>query len=82
VLIELVENVEEVFDRPGDPVRRPDQDNVEAAAAAIGHHLIETGAPGLGAADPVGVLVDDLIAALSGHLPEVVQLRFRVLIES
>jgi len=49
---ELVQNVEEVLHRPGDPVRCPDQDDVEAAMAGVGHHPIETGPPGLGAGDP------------------------------
>ena len=58
--VELVEDIEEVLDRPGHPIRSPDQDNVEAAAAGIAHHLIETGPPGLRTADSVGVFVDDL----------------------
>ena len=67
--------------RPGDPVRSPDQDDIEPAAAGIGHHLIESWPPGLRAGDLVCVLGDDLVATLAGHLPEIVELRFRVLIE-
>ncbi len=79
---ELVQDFEEVLHRPGDPVRCPDQDNIEPAAAGISHHLIEAWPAGLGAADPVVVLVDNFVAALAGHLAEVVELRFRMLIES
>ena len=57
--VEFVEHIEEVLHRPGHPVRCPDQDNIELAAAGIGHHLIEARPAGLGAGDPVGVLVDD-----------------------
>ena len=78
---EFVQDFEEVLHRPGDPVRCPDQDNIEPAAAGISHHLIEAWPAGLGAADPVGVLADNFVAALAGHLAEVVELRFRMLIE-
>jgi hypothetical protein len=64
-----------------DAIARPDQDNIETAAAAIGHHLVETRPPGLGATDLVGVLGDDLIAPLSGHLAQVEKLSLRVLID-
>ena len=79
--VEIVENIEEVLHRPGDPIRRPDQDNIEPAAAGIGHHLIEPRPPGLRTADPVGVLVDDFVATLAGHLAEIVQLGFGMLID-
>jgi len=79
--IQLIQHIEEVFHRPGDPVRGPNLDHIEPAAAGVSHHLIEAWALCLGAADPVGVLMDDLLAAPSGHLPEIEQLRFRMLIE-
>ena len=79
--VELVENIEEVFDRPGDPIRRPDQDSVELAAAGVGHHGIEPRPFGLGAGDFVSEHRDDFVAALAGYLPEVVQLRLGMLIE-
>jgi hypothetical protein len=66
--------------RPGDPVGGSDQDHIEAAAAAIGHHLIKTKAARLDAADPIRVLLDDLKAALGGHLAKVEELCSRVLI--
>ena len=49
--------------------------------AGIAHHLIQTGAARLRAADPVRILFDDLIAALAGHLLEIVELGFRMLID-
>ncbi len=79
--VQLVEHFEEVLHGPGDPVRSPDQHDVEAAAAGIVHQLIQTGPAGLGAADPIGVLLDDLIAALGGHLAQVVELGLGMLID-
>ncbi len=75
--VQLVEHFEEVPDRAGDPIGSPDQDHIEAAAAGIPHHLIETRPARLRAADPVCILLHDLIAALSGHLAQVVQLGLR-----
>ena len=37
---QLIPNIEEVFNRPGDPVRSPYQDDVELVAAGIGNHLV------------------------------------------
>ena len=56
--------------------------HIEPAAAGVGHHLVKAGPFGLRAADSVGVLGYDLEAALAGHLPEVIQLRLRMLIDS
>src|ERR1035437_6333173 len=66
--IQFVEHIEEVLHRPGDSVRCPDQYNVEAAAAGIGHHLIEAWPFGLCAADLVCELGDDLVPSLSRPL--------------
>src|ERR1019366_2294067 len=79
--IQLVEHIEEVFNRSGDPVRSPDQDDIEPAAAAISQHLIEAWPFGLRATDLVGVFVNDLIAALSSPLTQVEKLRLQVLID-
>ena len=79
--VELVEHFEEVPGGAGDAIARPDQDHIEPTAAGIPHHLIEPWPPGLDAADPVRVLLNDRIAALSGHLTQVVNLRLRVLID-
>ena len=78
---ELIQNLKEVLDRPGDPVRSPDQDNVEPAAAGISHHLIQTGPLCLRAADSVGILLDDFEAALNGHLTQIKELGLGVLIQ-
>ena len=80
-MIEFVQHFEEVFYGSGQTVGGPNQDRIETVAARILHHLIETGTPGFSAADAIGVLVDDLVVALRGHLAKVKQLRFRVLIE-
>ena len=80
--VQLVEYVEEVFDRTCDPIRGPDQDHIELTAASIPHHGIQSWPTRLGAADGVGVFLRDPIAALLGHLPEIIELGFRMLIES
>ena len=79
--IQLVEHLKEVLYRAGDPVRSPDENNIEAAAAGIGQHLIETWPLRFSARKPVGILIDDLVAALSSHLPQIDELRFRMLID-
>ena len=79
--VQLIEDFEEVFRGPGDPVAGPDQYDVEPTAASIAHQLIQTGAARLRAADPVFVLFDDLIAALAGHLLEIEELGFGMLVE-
>jgi len=80
--VQFIQDFQEVLGRPGDPVRSPDQDDIEPAAAGIPQQAIETGAARLRAADPVRILFDDLIAALAGHLLEIVELGFRMLVDS
>src|ERR1035437_6599673 len=80
--VQLVQNLEEVLSGPGDPVTSPDQDDIELAAAGVTHHGIESRPAGLRSADPVLVLFHDSIAALLGHLVEIMHLGFRVLVES
>src|ERR1035437_4770183 len=77
----LVQDLEEVLSGPGDPVTSPDQDDVEAAAAGIPHHGIQAGPARLRAGDPVCELLDDLISALLGHLAEIEELGFRMLVD-
>lgn len=59
----------------------PDQDDVEASAAAVAHHLVEARPHGFVVGDRVRVFLDDLRAALGGHLLETVKLCLRVLID-
>src|SRR5258708_4461394 len=73
--LQLVEHLEEVLHRSGYSVRSPDQNDIEPAAASIGHHLIEPRPFGLGAGDLVGVLSDDLISSLSPHRAQIKRLR-------
>jgi len=49
--------------------------------AEIGTTHLSPGTYRIGAADPFGVLMHDIEAALAGHLPEVVQLRLGVLVK-
>ena len=79
--VQVVEHIKEVTGGACDAIACPDQDNVEAAAAGIGHHRIESRPFGLHAADPIGVLVDDLVAALGSHLAQVEELCFRMLVD-
>lgn len=58
-VIQLIEDLEEVTDGSGDPVRGPHQDYLEPAAASIPQQLIEARAPGFGSTDPVRILPDD-----------------------
>ena len=79
--VELVEDLEQMFGRACDAITSPDQDDIEAAPAGIAHQVTETWPAGLHAADPVGVLLDDLEAALGSHLTQVMNLSLGVLID-
>ena len=79
--VQLIQDFEEVLSGPGDPVASPDQDDVEPASACIPHQAIETGPARFRTGDTVRELVYDLIAALLGHLAEIKELGFWVLIE-
>ena len=80
--VHLIQHFEEMPYRSRDPIRSPDQDDIEAATTGIPHQFFESGAARLRAADPVFVCVDDLIAALCGHLLEIEKLGLEVLINS
>ena len=79
-LAQLVEHFEEVPGRAGDAIACPDKDHIEAAASGIPHQVIQTGPARLHATDPVGVLLRNFVAALSGHLAQVMELGLRALI--
>src|SRR6185437_2252591 len=78
----FVEYFEEVFYRSGQAIGGPNQDHIETAAAGILHHFVQTWSLRFGSADPVCILMRDLVAALLRHLAEVVELGFGVLIEA
>jgi hypothetical protein len=65
----------------GDAVAGPDQNDIKSAAAGIAHQLAKPLPARLHAADPVRILLDDLITALGRHLSEVMKLALRVLID-
>ncbi len=67
--VELVQHLEEMPGGAGDAIGCPDQDHIEASPTGIPHHVIQTWPARLCAGDPVGVLLRNFIAALSGHLP-------------
>ena len=68
---QIVQHFEEVPDRACDTIAGPDQKHVEPAAAGISHHGIEPWPLGLRSGDFVGVLVNDIEAALGCHLAQV-----------
>ena len=80
-MIQFIEYFEKVLHGTGQPIGSPNQDHVEAAAAGVLHHFIETRAPGFGTADLICILRDDLIIALGSHLLEIVELGLGVLVE-
>ncbi len=69
--VQFVQYFEELPYRAGDPIRGPDQDHIDAAAAGIPHQLIEPRPSGLASGDPIGVFVHDLEAALGGQSPKI-----------
>ena len=79
--VQLVQHLQEMSNRTRQAVTGPDQDDIKTAAAGLGHHPIQTGTLCLDAADPVGVLVHYLVAALSGELVQVIQLGLGVLVD-
>lgn len=79
--VQLVEDFEEVTSRSGQPIAGPDQDDIELSMACVAHQLVESRALCLGAADPVGVFVDDLVAALLHQLVQIMQLSLWMLID-
>jgi hypothetical protein len=79
--VELIEHFEQMSGRARDPIASPDQDDIEPAAAGIPHQISEPWPARLHAADLVHIFLDDLIAALSSHLAQIVELRLGVLID-
>ena len=70
--IEFIEHFEEVADAAGQPIAGPYQHNIELPAAGIGHHLVQTWPAGTCSGDAIGVALGDFVAALLGHLFEIV----------
>jgi hypothetical protein len=81
-MVELIQHFEEVADGPGDPVRGPDQEYLEAAAACIPKQIIEARPASLRPRDPVSVLGNDLKTPLLSHRAEIVELSLRVLVDT
>ena len=79
-MIQLIENREEMGHGPCDPVEGPDHDDIEPSAPCIAQKLIQARTFGLGAGDPVRILLHNLEAALGSKLTQIMQLRLRVLI--
>lgn len=81
-VVELVQHFEEVSDGSGDPIRSPDQHNLETTAASIPKQVIEARTPSFGSGDPIGILANDLKTSLLGHRAEIVKLGFGVLVHA
>ena len=78
---QFIENFQVVPDGASDSVTGPDYDNFELAAPSVSQKLIQPGPLRLGAADFVGVLVNDLKAPLLRQLSQIVELGFGMLID-
>jgi hypothetical protein len=81
-MIELVQHLEEVSHGSGDPIRGPDQQHLKAAATRISKQVIETRSTSFRPGDPVGVLGNDLKTSLLSHRAKIIELRFRVLVNT
>src|SRR5512142_3282787 len=80
-MVEFVEDLDEMADRARQAIEGPHYKDVELAAAGVGQELVEAGAPRLGTRDFVGVLTNDLKAALSDERTQIVKLAFWMLID-
>jgi hypothetical protein len=81
-MVEFVEHLEEVAHGPGDPVRGPDQEHLEAAAARVPQQIIETRSASFSPRDSIGVLSNDLKTPLLGHRAEIIELSLWVLVDT
>jgi hypothetical protein len=79
---EFVEHFKEVLHRACHAIERPNEHDVEPAAAGVVQKFIEPGPFRPGAGDFIRIFTDDLVAALRGHGPQIVELRFRVLVHA
>jgi len=80
-MVEFVEHLQEVTDGASDAIESPHQHDVELASPGIAQQLLQAGAFRLGATETVGVLVNDLEAALRGQAAQIMKLGFRMLLE-
>jgi hypothetical protein len=78
--VQFIQYFKVVLDRASYPVAGSDQNHIEVVTASVSHHLIESGAACLHAAEPVRIFVEDLVATLFSHLPQVEKLGLGVLI--
>ena len=81
-MVEFVQHFQKMPGAASQPIAGPDQHTVEAATAGVGQHLVKTRAACPGPSNAVGVALDNLIAALLGHAFQIMDLSFRVLIQS
>jgi len=81
-MIEFVEHLEEVAHGPGDPVRGPDQEHLEAASARVSKQIVKTRSASFRPGNSIGVLSNDLKTPLPGHRAEIIELSLRMLIDT
>jgi hypothetical protein len=67
--------------RSSHPIESPHEHNVEFMTAGISQQLIQAGAFLLSTGNLVTVFVNDFIATLLGHLTQVIQLCFGMLVD-
>ena len=71
-MIEFGQDIDEVLHAAGQPVGRPDQDDIELVTTSVKEHLVEAGPAGPGAADAVvGVGLHHFKASLRSQLLEI-----------
>jgi hypothetical protein len=75
VVVQLVENLEEVTDGPGEAIKGRDHRDIELTAVGVGQELIEAGPLRFHSADLVRVLMNDLEATLRGQASQIIKLR-------
>jgi len=68
--------------RPRNSVEGPHQYQIDLAAAGVGHQLVKARPLCFHAGDFVCIFLHDLETALCGHLTQVEQLAFRMLIDT
>ena len=79
-MIQLVEHFQKVARIWSDSVERSHEHNIKAASPSISHQRIQARASGLRTGNHVAVFMDDFVAALFGHLAQIVKLCLGVLV--
>jgi len=79
-VIQFVENFEKMPDRTGHPIKSPDKHNIETVSPSIGHQFIKPRPFRFRTGNLIAVFGEYLVSPQPGHLAQVIQLGFSVLI--